>query len=42
LPAVVDAVEAAYALVGGGHEDEASFVDAVRRADLRLRHSCSR
>jgi Fe-S-cluster containining protein len=39
LFAVVEAVEAASALVGSGHPDEASFLDAVRNADLRLRHS---
>jgi Fe-S-cluster containining protein len=39
LFAVVEAVDAASALVGSGHPDEASFLDAVRNADLRLRHS---
>jgi Fe-S-cluster containining protein len=38
LSAVVDTLDAAHALVGSGHEDEGSFLDAVRRADLRLRH----
>jgi Fe-S-cluster containining protein len=37
LRAVVDAVDAAHALVGSPM-DEASFLDTVRRADLRLRH----
>jgi Fe-S-cluster containining protein len=37
LWAVVDAVGAAHALVGNPM-DEASFLDAVRSADLRLRH----
>jgi Fe-S-cluster containining protein len=38
LCAVVDAVEAALALVGTGHADDESFLSTVRAADLRLRH----
>ena len=39
LTAVLQSVESALALVGNSIGDEQSFVDAVRAADLRLRHS---
>jgi hypothetical protein len=39
LPAVVQSLESALALLGNHIVDEQSFIDAVRAADLRLRHS---
>jgi Fe-S-cluster containining protein len=39
LTAVVQSVESALALVGNSIGDEQAFVNAVRAADLRLRHS---
>jgi Fe-S-cluster containining protein len=38
LAAVVDAVEEALRLAGDRFEDERSFIRAIRRADLHLRH----
>ena len=40
LRAVLAHLEQALLLVGEDHNDEASFIAAVRSADLRLRHSC--